>query len=71
MFETNPRCLPVSTTGVKYLVARLSYPDMYAAAGVYFAARQEGQKDEGQAFGQERFYQVGLWIFVIGFVLFA
>ena len=37
----------------------------------YFAARQEGQKDEGQAIGQERFYQVGLWIFVIGFVLFA
>ena len=45
----------MSTTGVKYLVARLSYPGMYAAAGVYFAARQEGQKDEGQAFGQERF----------------
>ena len=61
----------MSTTGVKYLVARLSYPGMYAAAGVYFAARQEGQKDEGQAIGQERFYQVGLWIFVIGFVLFA
>ena len=39
MFETNPRCLSVSTTGVKYLVARLTYPGMYAAAGVYFAAR--------------------------------
>ena len=33
--------------------------------------RRVGVKDEGQAFGQERFYQVGLWIFVIGFVLFA
>ena len=42
-----------------------------AAIAPHIAARQEGQKDEGQAFGQERFYQVGLWIFVIGFVLFA
>jgi len=34
------------TTGVKYLVAMLTFPGMYAAAGVYFASELEGQKDE-------------------------
>ena len=46
MFETYPRCLPMPTTGVKYLVAMLTFPGMYAAAGVYFASELEGQKDE-------------------------
>ena len=36
----------MSTTGVKYLVPRLTSPCMYVAAGGYFAAELEGQKDE-------------------------
>jgi len=31
---------------VKDLVSRLTYPGVYVAAGGYFAAELEGQKDE-------------------------
>ena len=36
----------MSTTVLKYLVSRLTSPGRYAAAGGYFAAKLEGQKDE-------------------------